>query len=545
MQFSQETKELIKEYKLWKKSLEIDESLSYIEVDEVVSKIARVYEKMKATVSWQFEHLLRKNAIGRTLKRIIFVSDDVLEIENKAKSLIVELIRGGYLPNNRIPKFKIEEIKKLFTKYLFLIKNISKNQKKEDFLMDWLVEIMACDIQDTLWPAFTIRENALINFATKSLNEKISYEAEEIKDKGEKLTEEEKYIQIYIANQKSLFDFDEAIITYNLFKKRCPEFFLIFDPEDTGDKNRIKNISDNIYKIWKDINNDLNHKLGPKFYAITERYDTPYLILGDIINENINKEGTMEEDFYLLENSIINAYEKRYKTLSSRLLRIATLSTISIFFSNILSYMILEYPLTVYVFNQEFTLFNIIINILGPTLLMFLLVATVKLPSKENLQVVILKTTNLVYQNEGQKEKYFLEPFRKRHFFYDLFFLLLHVLLCFVSYGLIIYLLTKIEMPIPAIITFIIFVSIIVFTGIAIRKRAKEISLEQDKKTFFSFILNMFSFPVAQIGKWLANKWKRYNLYIIFSILVDLPFNTFLNILEEWTGYIKEQKEKT
>ena len=68
---SQPTQKLIGKYQDWFQSLQPKEGVSFIHVDEVASRVAAFYEKIKGVVDWEEEHLLRKRAIERTLKRRI------------------------------------------------------------------------------------------------------------------------------------------------------------------------------------------------------------------------------------------------------------------------------------------------------------------------------------------------------------------------------------------------------------------------------------------------------------------------------------------
>ena len=74
-QLSQSTQKLIQQYQDWYRSLQPKEGISTIHVDEVASKVAAFYEKIKGVVDWREEHLLRKQAIERSLKRRIFFKE--------------------------------------------------------------------------------------------------------------------------------------------------------------------------------------------------------------------------------------------------------------------------------------------------------------------------------------------------------------------------------------------------------------------------------------------------------------------------------------
>jgi hypothetical protein len=51
--------------------------------------------------------------------------------------------------------------------------------------------------------------------------------------------------------------------------------------------------------------------------------------------------------------------------------------------------------------------------------------------------------------------------------------------------------------------------------------------------------------PIQGLGKWLSNKWKKYNAFTaIFNALIDMPFSAFVEFIEKWRYFIKERKEE-
>ncbi len=526
---SQLTKKLIEDYQNQYYSLQKKERVETIHVDEIASRVATFYEKIRGIIDWRGEHLLRRMTIERILKRRLFLEKKEEEIAN---SLVLELIRGGYLPNDEIEKSKIKEIEKIINKYLVIFKENSNsllNKIKIQFY-NWILGIAACEIEETLLP-FS-KEKSLIEYMTKSIEERI-----DIEESTEKFSKEDKNIQIYIAVQKALFDFDPIIIAYNLLKKKYPDW------RNLSDKQLI-DISKNIYSIWNDIEKKLTHPLGDKFYQICEKYDTPYLILGDIISKNpfeIEKKIIQPE---ILENLIKQAYNERYKTLKLRIRRAALFATLSIFIGNMLSLYTIEIFFIRYVLNVALPPLALIINILGPTFLMFLLITTIKLPPKENLSQAIIETIKITYETK-KKDKYKIKSFFKKKFGFTIIVTIIYVLSFFFSYGLIILGLRQIALPIPSQVTFVIFVSLIAFAGIKIRRRAKELHMVEEKEGFLYFILDVISVPITYLGKWLSNKWKKYNiLALLFSSLIDMPFQIFIEFLEHWRSFLREQKEK-
>ena len=108
-ELNQETKTLIAKYILWQRSLKPKEGVSTMHVDEVASKVAVFYEQIRTIIDWKEEHLMRRAAIIRKLKRrfLDLELNNFSAQENMGESLILELIRGGQFPNDKIEETKV------------------------------------------------------------------------------------------------------------------------------------------------------------------------------------------------------------------------------------------------------------------------------------------------------------------------------------------------------------------------------------------------------------------------------------------------------
>ena len=118
MKLSPGIENLINKYNEGREASLPKEGVRTIEVDEVAARVASFYESIRGVVDWREEHLLRKTAIERILKRrLTFGSDN----EDFAEHFIQELVRGGHFPNNSIAEEKISKIDRIIKKYVFLI----------------------------------------------------------------------------------------------------------------------------------------------------------------------------------------------------------------------------------------------------------------------------------------------------------------------------------------------------------------------------------------------------------------------------------------
>jgi len=505
---------------------------SYVQVEEIAIKIAALYEKIRMFVDWKEENILRRSAIERILKRVLIYQDEAQKI---AEPLVKELIRGGHLPNNAIPSSKISQVEKAIKKYLYLIKNAPYSQNSSAFILkkkvnlyNWLLEIAACEIEEILAPP--LKQNALIEAMTILMNERIR-----ILPEGS-LGEKEKLIQTYIAVHRTLFDLDEAIITYRLLKYQYPQWV-------QADDVFLQQFNQNIFTIWETLEKQLTHPLRKDFFNICEQTDTIFLILGDILESFKRQPGKIDQIFKqkeTLRKLISKFYNQRLATLKSRLFRLGIYSSLSVFFSNFFTYFIVEVPLANLLY-EGFSFFAAAMDFLIPTLVMFILVVIIKPPGPKNLNRVIEMAFSFIFPEEG-KNIYEIKIEKKRNLLGRLVIGFLYLLIGIFVLGATAWVFWKAGIPTTSVVLDTAMISLNVFAAIIIRNKAKELTVEE-KTSFGEFVLDTISVPVGKIGSFLAAKWKEYNIFSVFlNAFVEMPFATLIDFIESWSRFIKERK---
>ncbi len=531
-ELSPTTQRLINRYEEWARALQVKEEGVTINVDEVTSRVASFYEKMRGVIDWREEHLLRKTAVERILKRRLFLKKNLGSSSKIAEPLVYELIRDGHFPNDAILESKIDEVQKLIDKYLFILENapVPKREKSRANLEDWLLGMAACEIEAVLAPS--LKEDALADFMLETMEPGI-----EIKQRAtEKMDEKQKDTQLYIAVQRALFKTDSPTISYHLLKRWYENWSNL--PQPT-----LNEIALNIYSIMEKIENELKHPLSEKFYNVCERYDTPYLILGDIISQNPLHAQENLKSPEILESKVKEAYHARLRKVKLKMSRAALYSTISIFLTKVLIALAIEVPFDRYVTGQ-FTYFTSGLSVLIPPFLMFFLVLSIHPPSRHNEDLVIMEAMKIAYAKE-KRDIYEIRPSPRRGLILNFFVVLFYLLSFVTSYGLIVWGLQKLHFSLLSIIIFLMFVSLISFTGVKIRQRAKELVVEKEKETFLLGFFDLFSLPVIQVGRWLSTQWTKYNaVAVLFNSLLDMPFQMFVEFLEQWRFFLKEKREK-
>lgn len=538
-QLSRETQRLILKYQEIFKPQPPEGAV--VHVDEIASKVASLYEKARGIVDWKEEHLIRRTAIERALKRRLISKlsgrglASNLRLGKIAEPLVLELTRGGHFPNGKIPKRKLVEVQKVLDKYIYILQNNPLSRKgappkikrKVNFY-NWILEIAACEIEEIL--DLPLKENALIEYMTDLIAGKIQVEPKAA------MSEAEKRIQTYIAVHQTLFRLDAPIISYRLLKYRYPAWT---NPPSPW----LERMTKGILAVGEQIESDLHHPLANNFVAICEKYDTPYLILGDILKSSSQKPAEIPRQFAhpkRLNGLVEKFYRRRLSTLKSRLFRMAVYSTLSVFVASGFSLFVIEVPIAKF-FYGHFQPLAIFVDIILPTVLMFALVAMVRLPRESNLVRVKEEVRKIVYQ-QRKEDTYEIRANKKRGPLTMLIISLLYLAVSLLSLGFVFWIFYLARVPITSVYIDTLNVAVIVFAALIIRQRAKELVVEE-RANFLEFLIDALSVPMARIGQWLANKWKEYNIVsVFFTILIDVPFMTLVEFVENWSSFIKEKK---
>jgi hypothetical protein len=522
-----------------------------IYVDEVATRVAKFYELVRKIIDWKEEHLLRRSAVERMLKRR-FVSEiygiNILPDINPAdvaEPFVLEIIRSGYFPNGKIAREKILEIQHVLEKYLYILKNgpiktengnsgkSKKEQKagikKKINFYHWVIEIAACEIEDIL--DAPLRENALLDLMTECLVNKIRFVPEG------RISDEEKYIQTYIAVHRTLYNLDAPIIYYHLLKYKYPDFF--------KSKEFIPVFTEKVLEVWQEMEGYLNHPKGSEFYNIAEKYDAAYLMIGDSMNklekslDSIDDRVSQPHVFLALAEK---SYKERLTTLKARLLKLAIFSTLSIFVAGTASLIIFEMPIAKLV-HGRFYPWAIVADIGIPTLLMFILVWMIRPPSEDNLEVVKDEVSKVVYVRDDA-DVYEIRLNKRIRKALNFVFAIIYLAGGLASLYFIYWIFMIAGVPWTSLYIDTVNVAMIVFAAMVIRQRAKELTIIE-KDNAVEFVLDLFSIPLAKIGAWFSQKWKEYNIVsVFFTALVDFPFSSFVVTIEGWRNFIKEKRSE-
>jgi hypothetical protein len=531
-QLSNEAQELLDSYK---KALEVDKNYNASEEDKIAvhqvsSKLAFFYEKLRNTVDYKEEHLLRKNAVERILKRRIMTEKNEYDV---AKFLIFELIRARYLPNKKIPEKRIVDVQLVIEKYTFILNKtqgqLQDPSRGEETLFDWIIGIASYEIEEVLVPHD--KEDAIVEFARKIMEKKIK-----VREELGINAELEKEL-IYVAVLKNLIKSDLDMIRYKLFIMKHNDWKLAPSEEKFTKMAIIMN------SIATEIDNVIKHEYGDSFSRAVKKNLAYFTILQEVASGHPKEIEHIFSHHYHVEDSIKETCIKKYRSAQTKLQRAAVRSIIYIFITKVVLALIIEVPVDE-IFFGYINYFALGINILFPPVLMALVVLTIKVPSKKNTILIVEGIKEMLYEEEPTSIIQ-IKGTLPRNLLFSNVFRLLYLIVFTISFGGIILILRRLGFSAVSILLFLFFLSVVSYFGIRIRQNARELLVVQKKEGIVSFAMDLFFMPIVQVGQWFSVKLSNINVFVyVLDFIIEAPFKTFVEIFEEWIYYVKEEKDK-
>jgi hypothetical protein len=514
-----------------------DDDAQKIKVSEIISKMAFYYEKIRNAVEYEEEHLLRKNAIERILKRQIVIENTMsfktLNSVEISKHLMSELIRAGYLPNNTLPESKIFDIAKIIEKYLklktYCLPVVRDNHEMKNEVLNWIMALDASEIEEALGDGKV--DGVIIEAMYKILIDNIV-----LADNNP--YQEDKEIQAYIGTYRSFLKFDQDMIALILLKYYNANWQ---NPSD----EEIKNIAEKIIPLRKAIAYHLDHPLAGQISRLISRYTVFFTILKDVADQDpVGIYETLKNDTKAFARKIKEACNKKYKASKAKLWRAAVRSIIYIFVTKSFLAVLLEVPATQF-FGEPLNKFALGINITFPAMLLFIIVAFTKLPSEKNSEKIVDGIKSIVYKEFERKEPFTLRQPIKRSGYSNSIFGIIYFITFLFSIAVVISGLDRVGFNWVSIIIFLFFLLFVSFFSVRIRKNARDYIIVPARETFLNLISDFFYIPIVSAGKWLSEKFSRINVFVfVLDFIIEAPFKIFVEIAEEWTRYVKDRRDE-
>jgi len=493
-----------------------------LKVNEVLGSLAFIYERVRNAIDYKGEHLLRRNAIERIIKRQAW-NGLPKNPRQATETLIKELVWAHYLKNNSVPYSRVEKVTQILVKYFAFL-----GQRPDSEWKNWFLGVASCEIEEALSAPNLDRTYVLSMYSWFKAN----YRWED-----SFLTDQEKDIQIFLAIGRAMPKFDETMLRYHLLLTYFPEWSnssLAFDPQ----------LADRIFKAKETIDAELKSPVKFPLFRMIQRLTSPFIILRELINSNPDEFETILGNPEALAEKIEEICLDKYAQISQKVSTGITRSIIYIFMTKMVFAFLLEVPYEL-LWLKRINLLPLGINALLPPALMYLMGLTIRVPDERNTEKIVAQIKSFVYQDaSGEKTPFSLAP-KKQGQFLNTIFLAIYGVVFLLTFGLITMLLLKLHFNIISLAIFFIFLSLILLFGFRIRFTASEPIVTEEEGGFLGNLFDNVTLPFLSLGAWLSRGLAQFNvLMILMDFLIEAPLKSVIAVVGEWANFIKERKKE-
>lgn len=468
----------------------------------VVETLARVYEKARNALEYRADHLVRRAAIERILRRRIILDKRASAIANH---LLTELRWAKYLSNADIKR--AEPLEKILDKYLSLMEKVSVPQ-------DWIIKMASSEIEElfnlnTDYQQFTL-------FAFQVIKQKV------------KITDKNGDLLIFYAVDKAYGGSDDEQIAYHILK--------------LAGENLTK---EKLEEGWQLFNTARDHKFLPKIIKFVRRQMPPLILLRDIyFYSPTNFRKTLEKED-VFKKIATETLETQLKQMSGRIKTAGVRSVLYVFLTKMVLAIGLEAPFEIIVYG-EFSFLPLIVNLVFPPFLMWLTTLGSRLPSQRERVSLVDRSWFIIDHFEeldGEGDELNDLPIERTSVRYSIFSGV-YALLFIGTFSLIYYVLGKLGFKFANKVVFVFFLTIIAFFAYRISQIAKIYSwkgLGKESSTFGEIL----SLPVLAIGSRLSRGLTKLNfLAFTFDFILEAPFKIILGAIDSWVQFLSVKKDE-
>ncbi len=491
-----------------------------ISVNRFVSEIASWYEKLRNAMDYRDEEVVRRAAIERILKRRLLFGGNGIKI---APILIRELLWARYFPESSISEEEIDKVANVIDLYLELRQHLIRQKLKIN--ADTLIyQLLSSNLEVMLNKNKDI--DFISNFIFHLLKEQvvITDDSKETRD-----------VQVFLAVRRSFAKDDLGFLRFRMFEQYFGEL----------NKNNLESVAANFKKGMDEMDRQINYKLKDRISSYIKKQLPPFLIFSEILRRERTNTRALIAEQEAFRESIFEAADSRYQTISGKVHRAIVRSVIFILLTKFIFAFSVEATYNNLVYG-EIIWKSTIINILTPPILMIIASLFIKTPDAKNTERIYERMLNILFTEKPQLDRLLtlsLKPVRK-HPILDFIFTFLWWAAFILSFGSIIYLLKGLEFSVVSQVVFIFFLVLVSLFTYRIYQTAQSYTVRV-RQSLLAPIVDFFFMPIIRVGRRLAEGLAQINIFLyIFDYLIETPFKEVFRFLEQWFFFLQTKREE-
>lgn len=520
MAYSPELVQKVKSRLLEHKDLRAGEG-EPIAVHAAVSKASTLYEKLRNAIDYRDEHLLRKGAIARILRRRLTLDR---KIEETSITLLRELVAAGYLPNAALPESLAQKVTKILSRY----EAIRQCRTGSDSHYAWVYGVTVAELDELV--DSTAERRSLSFFLYERLAESVTL------SKGE-MDANERRLQIYIACIRAFQKADEDTLSLTLLRGYLPEWTTpeawMAAPQDVAYR---------LVGVQSLIKRQLNHKWSAKFVQTVR----PHSVALRAIVEALIKDGGYDlerlDKADKLEKEVAEVAEKQMGRARSRLRKGMVRAIVYLFLTKVIFALALEVPFEALLYGHV-DRNTLGVNIALPPVLMLILGVLIRLPGRQNTDRIVAMEKELL--NPEPVPVLRMSIAKTRSLVGKLLVSVGYLLMFVMSFGAVSYILHRFNFTLVSALIFLFFLCLVSFFAFRLRTNAREVVVLRRPERFTTAVVDFFSYPILRAGHYLSTAVSKINVLVLFfDVLIEAPFKIFLSALEHWLAFMRDRREE-
>lgn len=493
-----------------------------ITVNALVSKLASWYEKIRNAMDYREEEVILRAAIERILKRRLILGGSGKTI---AAPLVRELVWARYFPNNSLSESIIEKVRRQIDLHLDLRhKILAQHRFSEKVINEWTYHLISSDLAYQLSPKKEKELVANYMFQLIRHNVKIVDDTEQAKD-----------VQVFIAIRRSFAKDDIAFLRYHMFNQIFGQL--------TGDN--LETISASFLKGYREIQKQLNYSRKDRIYTYIKGRTAVFFILQDLLQVYGKDIRHLVADEKGLTKAVFSACDARYKSISSKVTRAIIRSVFFLLLTKAIFAFFVEGSIEKMMYGKVLWV-SMLINIAIPPILMIFVGLLIRPPGRDNSVRILNYIKKVLFEENptiGDPLTVKKTPDRISPLL-DTAFTLLWLLTFIVSFGILVYVLTRLRFHLISQAIFIFFLTIVSFMSYRIRLTSKIYAVDE-RQGVLAPLVDFFFMPVIRVGRHLTEGIAQINIIIfLFDFVIETPFKVIFSFFEQLFFFLHAKREE-
>lgn len=485
-----------------------EDSEVVIDESRAANPAASLYENLRYVVDYQEEHAVRRSAIERILKRWILIERRAVD----ARSLLVELVEGGYLPRSGATRDVARQVTLSINKFL----RIEPLLDGPALLKRTILSFVASEVESVIAPREHQLDDAVVQAFYKTVQPRIE---------GAEFEKEHLEVQVRCACRRALLGSDDASLSYALWLLYVPQW-------KDGAEGELEALVERIPAIISTIQTNVKSTVQ---WQIAQKIKKECIYFR-IIRALVQRDGSVASDVLGNPKKMEAATEaflaEKYLHENDKARSSGTRAVWYLLFTKVALALLIELPYEIY-FLGGISLIPLLVNILFHPALLFGLTLEVVSLGATNTEVIIRGMQQVLYAEDTQA----IQVYRRVRF--GKTFAAIYALVALGVFGSILAILQALEFNAVSMFLFYLFFVFVSYFAFRIRYNANRWKVVSDGT--FSMAVNLLAIPVVRTGHWLSRKFSTVNIFVfILDFIIETPFRRMLSFWNQFVRYLRD-----